>query len=96
MHFEILVEDQSGKRMLDILTPKIIGDKHTFKVHAYQGIGRIPRNLTSGTDVRNRLLLNQLPRLLRQIAQFPLFSAEDSGIDLSVHLEKRNIEHEHY
>ena len=26
MHFEILVEDQSGKRMLDILIPKIIGD----------------------------------------------------------------------
>ena len=64
MHFEILVEDQSGKRMLDILTPKIIGE-HTFKVHAYQGIGRIPRNLTSSTNARNRLLLDQLPRLLR-------------------------------
>ena len=65
MHFEILVEDQSGKRMLDILIPKIIGNEHTFKVHAYQGIGRIPRKLTSGTSVRNRLLLDQLPRLLR-------------------------------
>ena len=66
MHFEILVEDQLGKRMLDILTPKIIGrSAHTFKVHAYQGIGRIPRNLTSSTDARNRLLLDQLPRLLR-------------------------------
>ena len=65
MHFEILVEDQSGKRMLDILLPKIIGDKHTFKVIAYRGIGRIPRNLTSSTDARNRLLLNQLPGLLR-------------------------------
>ena len=65
MHFEILVEDQSGKRMLDILIPKIINNQHSFKVHAYQGIGRIPRNLTSSTDVRNRLLLNQLPRLLR-------------------------------
>ena len=51
MHFEILVEDQSGKRMLDILIPKIIDDQHTFKVIDYQGIGRIPRNLTSGTDV---------------------------------------------
>ncbi len=65
MHFEILVEDRSGKQMLDILIPKIIGDQHSFKVHAYQGIGRIPRNLTSSTGVRNRLLLNQLPRLLR-------------------------------
>ena len=65
MHFEILVEDQSGKRMLDILIPKIIGDQHSFQVHGYQGIGRIPRNLTSSTDARNRLLLSQLPRLLR-------------------------------
>ena len=65
MHFEILVEDQSGKRMLDILIPKIIGDQHTFKVIAYRGIGRIPRNLTSSTDARNRLLLDQLPKLLR-------------------------------
>ena len=65
MHFEILVEDRSGKKMLDILIPKIIGDQHSFTVHAYQGIGRIPRNLTSSTDARNRLLLNQLPKLLR-------------------------------
>ena len=65
MHFEILVEDRSGKRMLDILIPKIIGNQHSFKVHAYQGIGRIPSNLTSSTDARNRLLLNHLPKLLR-------------------------------
>ena len=65
MHFEILVEDPSGKRMLDILVPKIIGNQHSFKVHAYQGIGRIPRNLTNSTDARNRRLLDQLPRLLR-------------------------------
>lgn len=65
MHFEILVEDQSGKRMLDILIPKIIGNQHSFKVHAYQGIGRVPRNLISNTDARNRLLLDRLPRLLR-------------------------------
>ena len=25
MHFEILVEDQSGKKALDILVPKMIG-----------------------------------------------------------------------
>ena len=65
MHFEILVEDQSGKRMLDILIPKIIGDQHTFRVIDYRGIGRIPRNLTSSTNARNRLLLDQLPKLLR-------------------------------
>ena len=48
MHFEILTEDASGKKALDILIPKIIGDQHTFRVIGYKGIGRIPKNLTSG------------------------------------------------
>lgn len=65
MHFEILVEDQSGKKALDILVPKIIGNRHTFKIIPYKGIGRIPRNLRSNTDASKRLLLDQLPKLLR-------------------------------
>ena len=65
MHFEILVEDQSGKTMLDILVPKIIGAQHTFKVYPYKGTGYIPKNLKSRTDVSKRLLLDRLPRLLR-------------------------------
>ena len=65
MHFEILVEDRSGKTMLDLLIPKIISDQHTFEVYAYKGVGHIPKNLTSGTDARKRILLDQLPRLLR-------------------------------
>ncbi len=65
MHFEILGEDLSGKKMLDILMPKLIGNQHTFKVTDYRGIGRIPKNLTNATDVSKRILLNQLPRLLR-------------------------------
>ena len=65
MHFEVLVEDQSGKKALDILIPMIIGDQHSFRVTGYKGIGRIPRNLKSSTSVRNRILLDQLPRLLR-------------------------------
>ena len=65
MHFEILVEDQSGKKTLDILIPKIISDQHTFEVHFYRGIGHIPKNLKNEIDVSKRILLNQLPRLLR-------------------------------
>lgn len=64
MHFEVLVEDQSGKKALDILIPKIIDDRHTFKVHAYRGIGRIPKNLTHGRHINSHLLLNKLPMLL--------------------------------
>jgi hypothetical protein len=65
MHFDVLVEDLSGKRALDILIPKIIGDMHTFRVHPYKGIGVIPRNLKSTVDASKRILLDQLPKLLR-------------------------------
>jgi len=64
MHFEVLVEDKSGKKMLDILFPKIIGD-NTFKVIAYKGIGHIPKNLKQKADPSKRIFLNNLPRLLR-------------------------------
>lgn len=65
MHFEILVEDQSGQKMLDILVPKIIGADHTCKVIAYKGVGRIPKNINAGVDASRRMLLNNLPRLLK-------------------------------
>ena len=64
MHFEILVEDQSGKKALDTLVPKIIGDKHTFRVIAYKGIGRIPKRMNSSVEASKRILLDKLPRLL--------------------------------
>jgi hypothetical protein len=64
MHYEILVEDQSGKKALDILVPKIIGEEHSFKVIAYKGIGRIPQNLAGRPDASKRILLAQLPKLI--------------------------------
>lgn len=65
MHFEILIEDQSGKNALEILVPKIIGESHTWRIHAYKGIGRIPKNLRGTSDPNNQMLLNNLPKLLR-------------------------------
>ncbi len=65
MHFDILVEDQSGKKALDFLIPKIIGNGHTFTIHPYKGIGRIPKNLNINKDSAKRILLEQLPKLLR-------------------------------
>ena len=32
MHLEILVEDLSGKKALDIIIPEILGLAHTFKL----------------------------------------------------------------
>lgn len=65
MHFEILVEDQSGKKALDILIPKIIGADHTFNIYSYKGVGRIPKNLGAYGNASKRILLDQLPRLLQ-------------------------------
>ena len=65
MYFEILVEDQSGKKALDILIPKIIGNQHKFKIRHYKGIGHIPKNLTNPINVSADLLLPQLPMQLR-------------------------------
>lgn len=77
MHFEILIEDQSGKKALDILVPKIIGAGHTFTVHSYKGIGRIPKGIKDPGDVSKRILLENLPRLLKGYGKtFKGYSAE--------------------
>jgi hypothetical protein len=67
MHFEILVEDQSGKKALENLVPKIIrcnNGGHTVRFHAYKGIGHIPKGIKSHIEADRRILLDQLPRLL--------------------------------
>ena len=65
MHFEILVEDLSGKTALEILMPKVVGKEHTFRIISYRGIGHTPENLRSRTEARSRILLDRLPNLLR-------------------------------
>jgi hypothetical protein len=65
LHYEILVEDYSGKKMLEILVPKIIAAGDTFAVNSYKGIGRIPKDLGHSPDAAKRHLLTQLPRLLK-------------------------------
>ena len=68
MHFEVLVEDQSGSRALDVLLEKILGGNgrtHSWRLHSYKGIGRIPRDLRTAPYHRGRQLLNCLPALLR-------------------------------
>ena len=68
MHFEILVEDISGKIVLDAVTRRIldsVGTNHTNRIIPYRGIGRIPENLSDTSDPRRRILLDRLPRLLR-------------------------------
>ncbi len=74
MHIEILVEDASGEKLLEALLSKLFGvncDPHTWRIHGYKGIGRIPKNLYAGSDPAKRILLDQLPRLLRGYGKTP-------------------------
>jgi hypothetical protein len=49
MHVEVLVEELSAKKALDLLLPKILGEPHTFVVHDFQGkadlLGSLPVRL---------------------------------------------------
>jgi hypothetical protein len=70
MHFEVLIEDISGQTTLETLIPKIIDcDQHSFIVHSYKGIGRIPPNLKPKLDPKKRVLLDQLPKLIQGYGQ---------------------------
>lgn len=74
MHIEILVEDSSGERLLECLLPRMIGEQgqpHTWRLHAYKGIGRIPPGLRTVADPAKRILLDQLPKILRGYGRTP-------------------------
>ena len=66
MRFDVLVEGQSDQKVLERLIPKIIGfEPHTVKFRAYQGLGRIPKNMQESRNARKQKLLEHLPLLLR-------------------------------
>ena len=88
MHFEILIEDASGKKALDILVPKILGETHTHRCLPYKGIGRIPRNLRGKTDPKHRILLDQLPRILGGLGT--TLQWQQAAVVVVVDLDQRN------
>lgn len=79
MHIEFLVEDSSGCALLEILVPKLIGtrgESHTWRLHAYKGLARLPKpGGLSKTDPAKRQLLDRLPNLLRGLGKTPGFDA---------------------
>jgi len=84
MHIEILVEDSSGKELLQVLLPQLLGpqgEPHTWRLHAYKGVGRIPQGLTPKTDAAKRILLDRLPKQLRGIGKTPGIDAVVVVID---------------
>ena len=74
MHFEVLVEDKSGSIALEHILEKILGpnySEHSWRIIAYKGIGRIPRDLRGVTDPRARILLDRLPSILQGYGRGP-------------------------
>ena len=74
MHIEVLVEDSSGEKLLQCLLPQLLGpfgEPHTWRLHSYKGIGRIPKNLGNKADPTKRILMDQLPKLLRGYGRTP-------------------------
>jgi len=74
MHIEVLVEDSSGAKLIEALMPHVIGpegEPHTWRIHPYKGIGRIPQGLTAKADPAKRALLDQLSRLLSGYGKTP-------------------------
>lgn len=94
MHVEILVEDFSGKKALDVLAPKIMRGQDTFQVHFYKGIGRIPRNMKDAADPSRRILLTNLPKLLKGYGRtFQGYGPDyKAAVVLVCDLDDRNLE----
>jgi hypothetical protein len=78
MHIEVLVEDSSGAALMKHLMPKLLGDaaeEHTWRIHNYKGIGRIPKGMSRLTDATKQTLLDNLPRLLEGYGRTPGYDA---------------------
>ncbi len=91
MHFEFLVEDASGKILLESLVNKILGfddGEHTYRIHSYKGIGSIPKGMKARTDARKRILLDRLPALLRGYGKS--FEHTEAAVIVVVDLDTRD------
>jgi Domain of unknown function (DUF4276) len=78
MHIEVLVEDSSGARLMAHLLPKFLGvqgESHTWRVHNYKGIGRIPKNMTIKSDPVKKTLLENLRKALGGYGRTPGYDA---------------------
>lgn len=74
MHIELLVEDSSGARLIEALLPRVIGEHgspHTWRIHQYRGIGRLPANLHKHADPSKRSLLDLLKKALAGYGKTP-------------------------
>jgi len=97
MHFEILVEDASGKIALSHFLDKILGPNgapHTRRIIEYKGIGALPKNLLTDADPKKKALLTKLPSLLRGYGRtFQGYGAEyHAAVVVVCDLDRRNYD----
>lgn len=60
MHLEILIEDSSGKALLEHLMPKIINcEGVSYKIREFVGRGHIPKK--PSPNIKNKTLLGSIP-----------------------------------
>lgn len=79
MHIQFLVEDASGETMLRGLMDKLIDTSDvTYDIRSYKGIGSVVPKVTNSMEAKNKMLLDNLPRLLRG------YGKSMSGIDFAV------------
>ncbi|MHB8126432.1 MAG: DUF4276 family protein [Desulfitobacteriaceae bacterium] len=90
MHLEVLVEDQSGSIILENILAKIRASLPldlTYRIHAYSGLGKLPKNLSRDNNPQQRALLSKLPMLLRGYGRS---SIENSAVVVVVDSDKND------
>lgn len=66
-YIEILIEDKSGSILVEQIMKKYIVDKTNieYKIHGFKGIGKIPLNVNSISQIKSNRLLTDLPLYLK-------------------------------
>lgn len=91
MHYDFLVEDKSGAKMLETLVGKILpSEGNTWEIKSYKGCGTIPKGLKSASEAKARILLDQLPRLLEGYGKRNSAANLDAVIVVVCDLDRRD------
>ena len=90
MHIEFLIEDVSGKAMLEFILPVII-PQHTWRIISYKGVGgKIPSGLRNKPETaKHRILLDNILRLLSGYGKTYSHN-EEVAVVFVCDLDKRN------
>lgn len=66
-HIEVLLEDSSGKILVEnILKKYAAGDKNfSYNLKSFRGIGKLPRQGGKISDIKTGMLLTDLPKYLK-------------------------------